>query len=358
MTTQSTANTDMTLVTAAQGPYLAATYLKLAAIAYSDENATLGRAALKAVAKAIPTLPLVTVPGDASQSGTLTYEWGAASELDANLAFAVSGKDTAEIPQFAVVVLRGTDVGTDDLGKFKQICEDLRCDRQLDWAATVSALSNCTDLPAAVDQPYSNPAIALGTAQGLQKILSMQASDRSTLATWVQNFVNNNPGVPVVITGHSLGGCQTIVLAQYLAQTLTGSPVLVSQPWAPPTPGNQAFADLYDTAFGTRSFVWWNTLDIVPNAFQNMTGIPALWTDISMNAAENLIFTGINDELTRSQCTYAQSAATTTTLTGQQPASGTSWSSELCVQHFPPMYEQLLSQNSNVWSYDGIATTN
>lgn len=356
MTTQSTATADMTLAVAAQGPYLAATYLKLAAIAYSDEKAVFGTAALKAVTQAISTLPSVTVPGNTNQSGTLTYEWGAASELDANLAFAVSCKSAAGIPQFAVVVLRGTDVGTDAPGVFKQICEDLRCDKQLDWGATVSALSTDTDLPSAVDQPYDDPAIALGTARGLQKILSMPASDSSTVATWVQNFVNNNSGVPVVVTGHSLGGCQTIVLAQYLAQTLAGSPVLVSQPWAPPTPGNQAFAALYDTTFGTRSFLWWNTLDIVPNAFQNMAGIPTLWDNITMNDAEKLAFVGINDALTLSQCTYAQSAATTTTLVGQQPASGTGWGRELCMQHFPPMYEQLLNQNTNVWSYAGIPT--
>ncbi len=355
MTIQQPIDTStITLSAAAQGPYLAATYLNLATIAYSDEKALFGANALKAVSQAIPALPAVTVPGNAGQTGTLTYQWGAAALLDANLVYAVSCNDSNDAPQFLAVVLRGTDTATDGPALFKQICEDLRCDSQLDWDATVTALSANHDLPAAVKQPYANPAIAMGTAKGLQKILSLKDSSHTNVASFVQDFVIKYPGVPVVVTGHSLGGCQTIVLAQYLSQTLTGSPILVSQPWAPPTPGNQAFATLYDTTFGARSFVWWNTLDVVPNAFWNMSDIPTLWTNVAMSEADKLIYAAINGPLTLSKCTYALPATNGTTLTGAQPAAGPKWISELCTQHFPPMYAQLLAQNTSVWSYNGI----
>jgi hypothetical protein len=103
---------------------------------------------------------------------------------------------------------------------------------------------------------------------------------------YLASLVHRDPGLPIVVTGHSLGGCQTTVMAMHLAEALPPGTRVLANPYAAPTAGNAAFAVLYDQRFG-NGIVWWNTLDLVPNAFAqgnaatsgNLSWAAGLWQD-------------------------------------------------------------------------------
>jgi hypothetical protein len=93
---------------------------------------------------------------------------------------------------------------------------------------------------------------------------------------YVAGFVGQNPAAPVIVTGHSLGGCQTTVMALDLA-IKNPNATIVPNTFAAPTAGNSAFIELYEQKcqFSPR---WFNTLDLVPMAYAGLDGIKQLWT--------------------------------------------------------------------------------
>lgn len=342
------------LTEAAEGSYLAAVYLTLANLAYVDEKAWLGARALKAIREAIPKLPDITTHDiEPSQSGRIVYEWGAATDFDANLLYVVSCRSQTGDPLFVVVVVRGTDVQTDPCAQIRQMLEDLQVGSQLDWAGVVKAIQENGKLPDPVTQPCSTSAIAHGSAKGLRTLLSLTDHDnKRTLVECLNSlFPHGFPAIPLIVTGHSLGGCQATVVAQYLHDTLKPAPTIVPNPWAAPTAGNQAFASAYDAAF-PKGYFWWNTLDVVPNSFSNLCNVPKLWPGIEMTPAERDAFYLVLASAMK--CDYAQPASPQTTLVGKQPTDkSVSYIDEVKVQHFPNMYAELLAQQTAlpVWPY-------
>jgi len=85
-----------------------------------------------------------------------------------------------------------------------------------------------------------------------------------SLQDFLVNAVNTNPGVQVIIEGHSLGGPIASMLA---LQCVNQSPVLQSATavytFAAPAPGDGTFADFYN-AYAPQTFRVWNILDPAP----------------------------------------------------------------------------------------------
>ena len=82
-------------------------------------------------------------------------------------------------------------------------------------------------------------------------------------------------GTPILVTGHSLGGCLASALAPCIANWVGGASGVSVYTIAAPSPGNDAFADYYDALFTGRSgrgaaFRFFNSLDVVPNAWASL----------------------------------------------------------------------------------------
>jgi triacylglycerol lipase len=196
--------------------------------------------------------------------------WGPAWNLiDSNLAF-VAGyyRDGASSPLFTAVVTRGTDVDIwDPLGILWQIWEDLDPE-------------NPVPLPWPNNQP--DAWIAGGTADGLGVIQSVTWNGWQ-LKDWLTNFLAQpgNSSTFLIVTGHSLGGCLTTVVAPWLKTTLPKPPAMLPMTFAAPSAGNAAFAGAFTRMF-PASYRYQNPLDIVPLAYANLPAIITLYDQCSI----------------------------------------------------------------------------
>lgn len=168
---------------------------------------------------------------------------------------------------------------------FDQHTEDLKVNPIMAWPYG-QAMPPGTTFPAGV-------AIAPGTHIGVGILQGMQdgASNKSLVA-FLQGV--QSTAASLVFTGHSLGGALAPALA--CALLTQGNLDLASwgnvyiYPTAGPTPGNGAFATLFQTLFpqtavGAQPWqIWnsllWNNLDIVPHAWNEsmLSQIPSLYT--------------------------------------------------------------------------------
>lgn len=239
------------ILAAAGGPNpLAVAMLQLCQISYDASG-------IRAAIGHLPPFP--SVPGK-------WYPlWGPAWNLiDSNLAF-VAGyyRDGASSPLFTAVVTRGTDVDIwDPLGILWQIWEDLDPE-------------NPVPLPWPNDEPEAW--IAGGTADGLAVIRSLTWNG-SRLEDWLANFLAQpgNSGTFLIVTGHSLGGCLTTVVAPWLKATLPKAPAMLPMTFAAPSAGNAAFARGFNRMF-PASYRYQNPLDIVPLAYESLPAIITLY---------------------------------------------------------------------------------
>lgn len=244
--------------------YFALGYFALAWVSYTQEK---NRAkALAAIPQVVPSLQdFATYPG------SWTMLWGPAATTDnSNLMYAAAylDKQSGE-PIFAAVSIRGTDTSPGSgLGLLQEIGEDLEAGIQEKW-------------------PYGNPdgeaRVARGTLFGLENRL-IPLTDPVTgspLVAFLVEYLAKHRGVPLIVTGHSLGGAQTTVMAMYLASVLPAGTIIVPNSFAAPTAGNQAFAALYEKTFAYCPR-WYNDLDLVPMAFANLDDMGNLWTSCNM----------------------------------------------------------------------------
>lgn len=234
--------------------FFALCYLMLCQLSYLGEDN--GQKAVERIKTELPKMP---VPQGTVQ-GQWRLGWGpVVSNDNSNLMYAAEFVDIpSDTPVFTAVVIRGTDLEAVPAGVVKQLIEDLNAEVQVPFPA---------------GDPNSK--IAQGTMKGFQT-LSGFTDNGQTVQGYVGSFVRNNPGAPVVATGHSLGGCQTTVMALDLALRNPNT-VIVPNTFAAPTAGNAAFIQLYEQKcqFSPR---WFNTLDLVPMAFAGLDGIKQLWT--------------------------------------------------------------------------------
>lgn len=237
--------------------FFALCYLMLCQLAYADEdNAT------KAVQQIINLLPTMPVPGG-TVPGKWSLGWGpVASPDNSNLMYAAEFLDQATgLPVFTAVAIRGTDTQAQPAGILKQVMEDLDAEHQVVFP----------------DNNNFGSRIAQGTKIGLEVLTSFKDKTSRNVAQYVTDFVTANPRTPIVVTGHSLGGCQTTVMAAHLFGVVPAGTIIVPNSFAAPTAGNSAFIQFYERTFPFCPR-WFNPFDLVPKAFADLDGIKQLWT--------------------------------------------------------------------------------
>jgi Lipase (class 3) len=211
----------------------------------------------------------VAEPGNVqawSPQGQWSCVWGPVlDEEEANLVYVAAYTDVPETaPDVFVVVIRGTDVTDDVWGDFKEAFEDLA-----GWSQQIP--------------PWlSDPSILVseGVLDALTTVTALSANG-ATVAQFLAGRLGSDRGrnPAVVVTGHSLGGCVTTVLAPWLLNSLAaaGKPVrMVPATFAAPTAGNQAYADYLGRTFGYAPR-YYNNLDAVPRGWAQLDSIKSIY---------------------------------------------------------------------------------
>lgn len=341
--------------------YYALGYLALCAASYSDETGS--PKAIEAAVEAF--VPAIGQIGDVP--GKWTLDWGPAVTTNllswkANLLFAASYRDPASnLPIFSAVVIRGTDTEAGFLGVLTQVKEDLEPGRQLLWP---SGAGDCaTAEQSASDVPY----IARGTFKGFHDLIGLQGVNRSTQAKqtvsdfldeFLPLYADSAAPLPLIVTGHSLGGCQTSPLALYIngLPSVQSGVTVVPNSFAAPTAGNPAFANLYLSTL-PHARRWFNTFDLVPKAFADLATMSDLWSVAPYTCGCKLPFWAppVLDvfKLETRDLQYAHEGGTADrqlngacgTVTGKFP-----WGAELEYQHFIPhgYWDLMVNQYSSV----------
>ena len=172
--------------------------------------------------------------------------WGPALNADrSNLAYAAQHSETGQL----AVSIRGSDFPF-----WLNWIEDLAVIRLVPYDQFVPTASETVQ-------------IAFGTAIGLRQVLGMRDGTTS-----LETFLTAAPqGTPILITGHSLGGCLASALAPCVANWIGSAASISVYTIAAPSPGNAEFADYYNALFTLLSghstaFRFYNSLDVVPNA--------------------------------------------------------------------------------------------
>lgn len=203
-----------------------------------------------------------------SPQGEWSCVWGPVlDEHEANLVYVAAYHDVpGGAPTALVVVVRGTDLTGDVWGDLKEAFEDLAGWRQRrpPWSPDPAAL------------------VSEGTLDALTTVAGLRWN-RQTVADFLASRlgpdITRNP--VVVVTGHSLGGCITTVLAPWLLSWLTAAdrPVwMVPATFAAPTAGNQAYADYLDRTFDYAPR-YYNDLDAVPRGWAQLASIKTIYRD-------------------------------------------------------------------------------
>jgi lipase (class 3) len=272
------------------GAYYGMVWLGLANAAYTSEwkhDAAIMTEDLKCAIQDPNYMPLLPEPGNAGKKGapalggSWSLDWGPAIASDwSNLIYLASyrsGPDQTGAPLFYVVGIRGTDTSTGIHGLLDQVDQDLRSFSTHPWS---DYLNNGVKIGWIEKEKVGPPPnvgagkaaiagdVATGTIQGFDKIAGLSArfhrdgdlNKPDCPVAAALKYLLGDAKVPIVVTGHSLGGCQTQVMTSYLAWQFPDQKV-IGHPFAPSTAGDANFAK--QAAFSTGCF-WWNSLDFVP----------------------------------------------------------------------------------------------
>ena len=225
-------------------PATAELAMTLSTLAYVDEN----RAATQ-------QQMISEINAGLEEAGYKSWQvaWGPALNADrSNLAYAARNSETGQL----AVSIRGSDFSF-----WLNWIEDLAAIRLVPYDQFVSTASYTAQ-------------IAFGTAVGLRQVLGMQDGTKS-----LETFLTATPeGTPILITGHSLGGCLASALAPCVANWVGSASGLSIYTIAAPSPGNADFAAYYNTLFTlpsghTTAFRFFNSLDVVPNAWASLNTV-------------------------------------------------------------------------------------
>jgi hypothetical protein len=226
---------------ASYDPATAELAMTLSTLAYVDENRT-----------ATQQQMIGEINAGLEEAGYPSWQvvWGPALNADrSNLLYAARNSETAQL----AVSIRGSDFSF-----WLNWIEDLAALRVVPYNEFVPSASQTAQ-------------IAFGTAVGLRQILRIQDGTES-----LETFLTAAPEeAPILITGHSLGGCLASALAPCVADWRGGAAGLSVYTIAAPSPGNADFAAYYNTLFTDQSghsmaFRFFNSLDVVPNAWASL----------------------------------------------------------------------------------------
>ena len=229
-------------------------------MAYTNPQIMMTLAAITyAPAKDIPNYLLPTTNPPNATNGEWTLVWGpAVTPLDeGNLTFITYNKSTN---QYAIAV-RGT-YPSFSLALLVDMYEDLDVSNPVSW--------NYPPAPGAL--------VAGGTMDGLDDLISFTSGGVS-FCTFVDSQIGPS-GADVFVTGHSLGGAVTTVLAPWLVYRLTqknAHNVVIPYTYAAPTAGNASFATFYTELF-RNSYRYYNVIDVVPKAWADLSSIKTLYS--------------------------------------------------------------------------------
>lgn len=120
--------------------------------------------------------------------------------------------------------------------------------------------------------------ISLATSTGLTLLRGMQYSGQHVL-----DFLNSQKATNITVTGHSLGGALSPVMALFLSDNMAKGTNISCRPTAGATPGDAAFANYWDKSevgSNANTVRVWNAFDVVPHAYENdmLLQIPDLYT--------------------------------------------------------------------------------
>lgn len=165
--------------------------------------------------------------------------------------------------------------GTNEISPFGWLTEDFNVKDMCAWPAPGNNFKYDTT-PASPDFCQDNSCISMGTTIGLNNLLSMTDKNVRLVDYLKANVGNlkNTDQIELAVAGHSLGGALAPTLALALIDNQSywnpDKKITVSAwPTAGPTPGNSKFVDHAFTAFGNNFHGVWNSLDIVPHAWND-----------------------------------------------------------------------------------------
>jgi hypothetical protein len=203
--------------------------------------------------------------------GVQVFQAADSSVADNAMYVAQNGNDSSE---FVVAIS-----GTNPISAYGWIVEDAMLVPTVPW--TYNSANSA-----------STGKITKGTNTGLKVLLNTLTDDGLSLSEFLARQVANQAKpLSITLTGHSLGGALSPVVALALLDT-QGIPVAEANGWDPdsttsirvqpsagPTPGNQTWRNYYDNALGTVTDRLWNAIDMVPHAWQlsMLAEIPTLY---------------------------------------------------------------------------------
>src|SRR5215475_1782203 len=218
--------------------------MTLSTLAYVDENRTATQQQMAS-----------EINAGLAEAGYKSWQvvWGPDLNADrSNLAYTARNRETGQL----AVSIRGSDFSF-----WLNWIEDLAAIRVVSYDQFVPSASKTAE-------------IAFGTAIGLRQVLAMQDGTKS-----LESFLTAaSEGTPILITGHSLGGCLASALAPCVADWRGSASGISVYTIAAPSPGNADFAAYYnalftDTSGGSTAFRFFNNLDVVPNAWASLATV-------------------------------------------------------------------------------------
>lgn len=188
--------------------------------------------------------------------------------------------------QMYVVAIAGTNIDS----AYGWLQEDFNVSKTTPWSTVMGSNFN-------MNSNFSGAAISDGSYLGLQALLGMGGANGMIAAlTASLNALPAGTQAKVYVSGHSLGGALSPVMALYLhdMQQLSTNwntkgyvTQIIAMPTAGPTPGEINFANYYSyqcgqTPTGSAGIAYnsvYNTLDIVPHAWQQdeLAMIPTIY---------------------------------------------------------------------------------
>jgi lipase (class 3) len=282
-------------------------------------------------------LPIGQIPDCVCHVNPLTPKgrwhvtWAGQDSYDTNLAFvALYYKDGETKPDQAALAIRGTDIDEWDIwGILWQMWEDLDFLVQVPvkWAP----------------EKFQNAAVAHGTMEGTDEILSLQQFPRGeSLIAYLTKLVNE--GLPLTVTGHSLGGCLATVVASKLRGKIFPHAQIQPVTFAAPSAGNQCFANYFQSQF-SNALIYASSLDIAPKSWGNLLKLDTIYSRSvgrSFSTPDSVLGTILIIEalLALQEINYAQ--PTLTCLVASLDDSVSDWYAEAFHQHHPSSYMQWL----------------